>query len=216
MRFWLIWLLLALPLLAAPLNRYESDVAAFETADKLQAPLPDGTLFLGSSTITLWGHDLEREFAQYHALNRGFGGSTLAEVDHYLERICFPYRPRLILVYAGTNDISEGHSPQQVLADFQRLSERVRARLPQTRIAYISMAMPPSRVRWEKEYAEANQLLRHYTEAHKNMDYIDVSQLLLDQDGRPRAEFYREDQLHMKPTGYAIWTPVIKDYLQGH
>ena len=216
MRLWLLWFLLVLPLLAIPLDRYESSVAAYEAADRLKPPVAGGTLFLGSSTFTLWGHELEREFAPFQALNRGFGGATIAEIDHYLERICFPYRPRLILFYAGTNDIADGHSPQQLVRDFAHLTTRLRQKLPDTRVAYVSMAMPPSRVRFEREYASANQLLREFTEKQPDMDFVDVSQLLLDEQGRPRGQFYREDQLHMKPAGYALWTPVLREYLQQH
>lgn len=216
MRTWLIWLLLALPLLAIPVDRYESSIAAYESADKLKAPEGGGTLFLGSSTFTLWGRDLEREFARFHALNRGFGGSTISEVDHYLERICFPYRPRLILIYAGTNDIADGRSPDQVLKDFETLMAHLRGQLPNTRVAYVSMAMPPSRTQFERQYEEANSKLRQLCEAEPNLDYLDVSQLLLDDKGRPRENFYRDDRLHMKPSGYAVWTPVLRQYLEDH
>ena len=216
MRIWLIWLLLALPLLAIPLDRYESSIAAYESADKLKAPDSGGTLFLGSSTFTLWGHDLEREFARFHALNRGFGGSTIPEIDHYLERICFPYRPHLVVFYAGTNDVAEGHSPQQIRDDFKQLLAHLRRRLPNTRVAYVSMAMPPSRVQFAQQYEESNRLLRQLCEDEPKVDFIDVSQLLLDDQGRPRSEYYRDDQLHMKPAGYAIWSPVLRAYLEKH
>lgn len=216
MRIWLMWLLLALPLLAVPVDRYESAIAAYESADKLKAPAAGGTLFLGSSTFTLWGHDLEREFARFHALNRGFGGSTIPEVDHYLERICFPYRPQRVVLYVGTNDVAEGHSPDQILEDFERLLAHLRRQLPNARVAYVSMATPPSRVQFSSQYREANQKLKQLCEEEPNLDFVDVSQLLLDGQGQPRAEFYREDRLHMKPTGYAVWIPVLREYLEQH
>ena len=157
---------------------------------------------------------MEREFARFHALNRGFGGSTIPEVDHYLERICFPYRPQRVVFYVGTNDIAEGHSPDQVLEDFEKLMVHLRRQLPNVRVAYLSMAMPPSRTQFEGQYAEANARLRQLCEDQPNLDYVDVSQLLLDEKGRPRESFYREDRLHMKPTGYAIWIPVLRRYLE--
>ncbi|MFN8612737.1 MAG: GDSL-type esterase/lipase family protein [Vulcanimicrobiota bacterium] len=216
MRNWLIWLMLTLPLLAVPLDRYENSIAAYEAADRVKAPPTGGTLFLGSSTFTLWGHDLENEFARFQALNRGFGGSTIPEIDHYLERICFPYRPRLVVFYAGTNDIAEGHTAEQVSSDFQHLTAHLRRGLPEARLAYVSMAMPPSRVQFERQYRAANLLIRDYCASGKQLDFIDVSELLLDQQGRPRAEYYREDQLHMRPTGYALWSPVLRRYLEQH
>jgi lysophospholipase L1-like esterase len=39
---------------------------------------------------------------------------------------------------------------------------------------------------------------------------------MLDARGRPRPELLRDDGLHMKPAGYAIWIaalkPVLADY----
>lgn len=215
MRIWLVWLLLALPLLAVPVDRYESSIAAFEAADRLKTTEAGGTLFLGSSTFTLWGHDLEREFARFHALNRGFGGSTIPEVDHYLERICFPYKPRLVVFYVGTNDVAEGHSPQQIADDFEHLLAHLRRQLPNTRVAYVSMAVPPSRLQFSSQYKEANRKLKQFCKDENNLDFVDVSQLLLDGQGQPKPEYYREDQLHMKPSGYALWIPVLRDYLEG-
>ncbi|MBS2039395.1 hypothetical protein JST97_30700 [bacterium] len=214
MRHWLIWFMLTLPLLALPLDRFESAIAAYESSDRLNSPGTGGTLFLGSSTFTLWGHDLEREFARFHALNRGFGGSTIPEVDHYLERICFPYRPRLVLLYAGTNDIADGHPAEQVSSDFQHLIQHLRTQLPETRVAYVSMAMPPSRTQFESQYRAANAQIQSYCQKNPRLDFIDVSGLLLDEQGRPRQEYYREDQLHMKPAGYAVWVPVLRRYLE--
>ena len=216
MRIWLIWLVLALPLLAIPLDRFESSVAAYESADKLKAPECGGTLFLGSSTFTLWGHDLEREFARFHALNRGFGGSTIPEVDHYLERICFPYRPQMVVFYVGTNDVADGHAPEQILKDFEQLLAHLRRKLPNTRVAYLSMAMPPSRTQFARQYSEANRMLKQFCEDEPNTDYVDVSQLLLDNQGNPRPEYYRDDLLHMKPSGYGVWIPVLREYLETH
>lgn len=215
MRIWLIWLMLAFPLLAAPLDRHESSIAAYESADRLKTPEPGGTLFLGSSTFTLWGHDLEREFARFHALNRGFGGSTIPEVDHYLERICFPYRPRRIVFYIGTNDIAEGHSPDQVVEDFETLMSHLRQKLPQVKVAYVSMAMPPSRTQFARQYEEANNRIRQICQEQPNLDFVDVSGLLLDAQGQPKEEYYREDRLHMKPAGYSVWIPVLRRYLEG-
>ncbi len=216
MRIWLMWLLLALPLLAVPLDRYEPSIAAYEAADKLRPPESGGTLFLGSSTFALWGHDLEREFARFHAINRGFGGSTIAEVDHYLERICFSYRPQLVVFYVGTNDVADGHSPQQIADDFGHLLAHLRRGLPNTRVAYVSMAVPPSRVQFARQYEEANRKLKQLCYKEPNLDFIDVSPLLLDGQGQPKPEYYRDDLLHMKPSGYAVWTPVLREYLERH
>lgn len=208
----LIRLLLVLLLCALPaLDRFESSIQNYEAEDAKHPPAQYGTLFVGSSTVAIWGRDLEREF---QALNRGFGGSTIPEINHYAARIVVPYHPRRIVFYAGTNDIAEGHSAEQVARDFQQFVDVVSRDLPEVRIAFISMSMPPSRVQFEAQYGQANRLIQAYCKSRKNLFYLDVSRLLLDHQGQPRPQYFREDRLHMTPAGYAVWAPKIHQLLK--
>ena len=50
-------------------------------------------LFTGSSSIRMW-KNLQESFPGYNVLNRGFGGSTLADLDRYLPGYRFPYRAK--------------------------------------------------------------------------------------------------------------------------
>ncbi|MFX6269910.1 hypothetical protein ABTF75_18990, partial [Acinetobacter baumannii] len=68
------------------IDRFEPAIVKFEDDDKHSMPAPGGTLFIGSSTFTHW-KTLEEEFKDFKAINRGFGGSTIPEVNHYLDRI---------------------------------------------------------------------------------------------------------------------------------
>src|ERR1051325_6593438 len=97
----LLVVLAALPAVAQ--DRWEKDIAAFEAAD-LASPPPKGEiLFVGSSTIRLW--DLKTAFPDLKTINRGFGGSEMQDSTRYVDRIVVPYSPRIVVVYAGDNDI---------------------------------------------------------------------------------------------------------------
>ena len=48
---------------------------------------------------------LEVDFPGLRVLNRGFGGSELSDVVQFADRIVLPYRPRVVIVYAGDNDL---------------------------------------------------------------------------------------------------------------
>lgn len=197
MRLILLLLLTSL-VLAAPLDRFERDIRDYEERPR---PAPGGTLFLGSSTFRLWGHALETTFAEFDAINRGFGGATIPEITHYYDRLVEPLHPRQIVFYAGTNDVAEGHSAEQVYEDYKAF--RARGTVP---VWFISMSIPPSRVQFTPVYREANRLIRELDPAH----YIDVSQCLLDASGQPHEGYFREDRLHMNAAGYAQWVPVIR------
>ncbi len=119
-------------------TRWESTIEKFEAQDKASPPPTGGALFIGSSSIRKW--NLDKTFPdRKDTINRGFGGSQMADSAHYADRIAIPYKPRVIVVYAGDNDIAAGKSPQTVLADYQAFVKKIHAALPNTRIVYIAI-----------------------------------------------------------------------------
>ena len=56
---------------------WEKTIAAFERQDSEKPPPTDATLFVGSSSIRFW--DLSKSFPGLITINRGFGGSQLAD-----------------------------------------------------------------------------------------------------------------------------------------
>jgi hypothetical protein len=81
-------------------------------------------------------------------INRGFGGSAIADSTYCADRIVAPYQPRLIVMCAGDNDVAEGHSAQQVAGDFKAFVPRVRRDLPAVPVVYVSIK--PSVARWSQ------------------------------------------------------------------
>ena len=196
-------------------SRWEKYIARFEAADKKQMPQPDGVLFIGSSSIRMW-KTLEQDFPGLPVINRGFGGSQIADSNHFAGRIVHPYKPRQIVLYAGDNDVAGGKSPETVLADFQQFLKTVRAKLPKVRVSFI--AIKPSLSRWKLsgKMAMANSLVRDACGKDKRLDYIDIWQPMLDDNGKPRPDLFLGDGLHLNAKGYALWTSIVKPYLAKH
>ena len=92
------------------------EIRAFEEADRINRPKPGGVLFVGSSSIRLWP-DLKADFPGVNVIQRGFGGSQIDQVVYYAPRIVLPYKPSVIVLYAGDNDLAAGRTPEQILAD---------------------------------------------------------------------------------------------------
>ena len=194
-------------------DRWESAIQEFEKKDKT-SPLPQGEIvFVGSSSIRLW--NLAESFPGLKCINRGFGGSQMTDSARYADRIVVPYRPRLVVVYAGDNDIAAGKSPEQILADAKSLVAAVHTKLPRTRIIFISIK--PSIQRWHlyEKQREANRLIAEYTKQNPRLAIVDVTEAMLRPDGKPRPELFVKDGLHLSPAGYKIWAsqldPVLKD-----
>lgn len=117
---------------AADFERWEKEIAAYEHADRTSSPPQGGLLFIGSSTIRLW-NTLAQDFPQHRVINRGFGGSQIADSTHFAERIIFPFAPRMILLRAGGNDIHAGKSPELVSRTSRPLSPRFTPSCPTRR-----------------------------------------------------------------------------------
>ena len=193
-------------------SEWEIEIAAFEASDKINPPHQNSILFVGSSTIRLW-KSLAHDFPQHKVINRGFGGSHLADSIAFAHRIVIPYRPKMVLLYAGDNDIADGKTPEMVSADFKSFVAQVQAALPETGIAYISIK--PSLARWQlvDKIKAANRLIEDYSRKKKNLMFIDVFTPMLGPEGEPRKELFESDGLHLNAKGYELWTSVIKPFL---
>lgn len=193
-------------------SRWESQIRAFEAKDQKQAPPQGGIVFVGSSSIRLW--NLPKSFPDLPVTNRGFGGSQLADSVQFAERIVLPYRPKVVVVYAGDNDLASGKSPEQVAADFRALVEKVRKALPKTRVVYI--AIKPSLARWKliETIRKANDLISESSKKDSRVILVDVEKEMLGADGRPRPELFKPDGLHLNDEGYAVWARLVRPHLK--
>ena len=194
-------------------TRWQGELDAFAIADRAGLPASDGVLFVGSSTIRMW-LNIAQDFRQHPVvINRGFGGSTMADCSLFVHDLVVRYKPRLVLVYAGDNDLAEGRTPLQILESFAHFANTVRAELPNTRIAYISVKPSPSREKLMPQVRETNNVIAAYLRRLPNSEYIDVFTPMMGADGRPRAELFLGDRLHMNDEGYRLWQSVIVQYL---
>ncbi|MGV3719682.1 MAG: GDSL-type esterase/lipase family protein [Actinomycetota bacterium] len=196
--------------------RFEKDIAAYEAEDRMSPPAPGGVVFIGSSSIRLW-KTLAEDFPELNVLNRGFGGSVLSESVHYAPRIVLPYKPKMVVLYAGSNDIHLGVTPAQVRKDFEAFVKVIHASLPDTRIVYVTIN--PSVSRWSEadRVLEANGLIEAYIREKSaegvKLAYVDSYSKLLSPDGKPRPELLRADGLHLNAEGYAAWLAILKPQL---
>jgi len=147
-------------------------------------------------------------------INRGFGGSEIADSVEFAERIVFPYEPRLIVFYAGGNDINAGKSPERVANDFKAFVRKVHERLPHSAIAYISIAGNPARWAQVEKVKAANAMIEAFVHETPGLKFINVFPQMLGADGQPRPEIFSADRLHMNEEGYKLWTKIVRPFLE--
>jgi lysophospholipase L1-like esterase len=202
------------PAVAVPHNfdQWEKEIAAFEAADRNQAPPKGGILFIGSSTIRLW-KTLAQDFPDHKVINRGFGGSEIADSTHFAERVIFPYEPKQVFLRAGGNDIHNGRLPEEVAADFAEFVQVVHSRLPKTEVVYIAVSPAPSRWGENDKYRALNKRIRKIALHSPRVTYIDSYDMSLTSEGRARPDLFVADQLHFNAEGYKLLAERVRPYL---
>jgi len=188
---------------------YEKEIEAIEAKEKENPSEKGAVVFTGSSSIRMW-KTLQVDMAPLPAVNRGFGGSTLRQVNAYAERIIFPLDPSILVVYCGENDIATtDRSPEETHQDFLDLVALSRQRIPNTSIVYLSMKPSPARWEYWPQFDQGNELIRESCDAEEFLYYLDVGPLMLGDDGQPKPGIFLKDNLHMNAEGYALWSEAV-------
>jgi len=191
---------------------FANEIRAFLAKDSLNRPPKGGLVFIGSSSIRKWD-DFEQRFPNPKLIRRGVGGSTLAElVDYYTPYILFPYAPGKIFIYEGENDIASGATPLQLMANYKKLADMIRAKLPDAELYLLSIKYSPSRAKFSNSVRKTNQMLRAYIKGQKKVHYINVTNALLIADGKSDPSLFEKDMLHLNTKGYDRWDKVLRPY----
>jgi lysophospholipase L1-like esterase len=175
--------------------RFAKEIEAFDAADQKSAPPKGGIVFTGSSSIRLL--DIPKYFPGIEALNRGFGGAHISDVNHYLERCLLRYEPSLVVLYCGGNDLWDKKSPEQVEEDFMEFRNRLFKRVPEAKLLVLAVRPSPSRISIRDKEADLNERFRKAAEGDK-----------------PIPKYFVEDGLHMSPAGYEIWKEILTPHLK--
>jgi lysophospholipase L1-like esterase len=189
-------------------KRWEKAIEAFEEKDKKSPPTPGGIVFTGSSSIARW-KDVDKAFPEHHVLNRGFGGSQLTDVNYFIDRVVIAYKPRIVVLFCGGNDLAAKKTPEQVDEQFRKFVKTVHAKLPDTRVFYLSIHLPPGRVKLKEQIDKTNELIKADCDKDSKLKFVDIRDTMLGADGQPDPTLYA-DPLHPTQAAYARWVERLR------
>lgn len=203
---------LALFLLTQAQDRWEKDIAAFEAKDK-ESPPPQGEIvFIGSSTIRMW--KTQESFPDLKIANRGFGGSAIADSAKYADRIVLPLKPRLVLLFAGGNDLNSGKTPEAVFEDYKAFVKEVHDALPKTRVLFLSLFPNVARAAQDEKCSALNRLIEAHAKTDPRLGYVDIASKMRSSEGKARPELLLPDGLHLNPDGYTLVSGIVRPHLE--
>ena len=193
-------------------DRYAADIAKFVAQDKATPPPQNALLIAGSSSARYWITAAE-DFKPYPVINRGFGGSKTTEVLSTMDRIALPYHPRLVIYFAGTNDLAGGSKAEDVLENIRQYVERLRKENPKAGFVIMAGLKSPKRKPHWAEFDKFNDLLQKFCAAGKNLYYVDHNKVMNKPNGEAIAAYYREEgdsALHANAAGYAEIVKLVR------
>lgn len=203
-----------LPKKVRNLARFEGEIKKMEEGDRLDPKPQQAVLFVGSSSIRFW-KTLTEDMAPMPVINRGFGGAVTAEVNYYFHRIVSLHKPRILVLYAGENDLfNPDVSIDSVALDFKAFRDSVSLHLPNTRCFFVSVKPSPARWGFQEKFTQANARFKAICEAEPQWEYIDVVSAMLNGEGNPKPEIFKSDKLHLNVAGYLLWKNKIKPRIQ--
>ena len=199
---------------ANPAPRFESEIQAFMEADRKSPRQPGGILFVGSSIFREWTH-VPTAMAPLPVLNRAFGGSKTHEQLDRFDQVVTPHGPRVVVYYCGSNDLKAGEDPQAIFGRFKAFSERLEQEFPHCFLIAVSSTRSPDRVPIWERVDQYNGLVRAHCAATPRHAFVDINPALVDAEGKPRLDLYRDDKLHLHPPAYEAFTKILRPVLEN-
>jgi lysophospholipase L1-like esterase len=190
------------------LNKYEKEILAYEKLDSLAMPAKGQILFIGSSSFRLWKTFNKDMQGLPSAINRGFGGSTLAEALYYFDRMVAKYQPKWVFMYEGDNDLSQGKAPAMIAAEYDEFEARLAKQVPGANFVYVAARPSIDREALREKQRELNALIQA-----KGGYFIDMHSPFFLPDGSLMTDIFVADKLHLNEKGYVIFANQIRAFV---
>jgi len=175
-------------------KRYAEAMAQFAEADAKNPVPKGGIVFVGSSSIRRM--DLSTLFPDLKAINRGFGGSQISDVNHYIEETVLKYEPSLTILYCGGNDLWARKPAIQVLEDFRVFCEKLFERLPNSKLIVLAARPSPRRESIFETELAFNYLVEMEAKNDERITFLrGSSDRYFDEKGNYFEDFFHEDRI---------------------
>ncbi len=191
---------------------YEEDVKRLEVI-KANVVIQPELVFYGSSSIRMW-NNLGNDFGEFHPINLGFGGSTMAACVWFFDRIMVNLQPKGMILYAGDNDLGDGRHPEEVFIFFKQLMASIRKNYGNIPVGYISIKPSIRRFNIIEQIKFTNKIIAEEIERMNDATFfVNVYDQMLDDNKYPRRDLFEAEGLHINDKGYTLWKTIIDETL---
>ena len=141
-----------------------------------------------------------------HSVNFGIGGDTTVGV---LKRIPFYHsiiEAKMVIIAIGVNDIFRGWDNNEILNNYLKIIELI----PDTIPILFSAVLPVDEAVSNKtginhRIKALNKALYNLSGSDRRLYYLDISTLIIDDDGNLSSVYHIGDGIHLNSLGNKIW-----------
>ncbi|MFL6696069.1 MAG: GDSL-type esterase/lipase family protein [Vitreoscilla sp.] len=197
--------------------RHEEKLARIRELTAARQPVD--LVFIGDSITHNWEKDGKavwaRHYAQYNALDLGFGGDHTENVLWRLEHGEIDgIHPKVAVLMIGTNNTGDRQEdPRSTAAGVRRILDEIRRRQPETRILLLAVfprdEQPTGAARRLND--RVNAIISGYADG-QHVFFLDIGRYLTNADGTLSRDVM-PDLLHPNEKGYEIWAQRMEPML---
>lgn len=183
-------------------------VAKFEEENKYLKYEGGLIVLLGDSLTEFFPlYELKK---RYNIINRGIRMDAVADVDSRLKASVLELKPQTIFIMLGTNDVcAYWLEPEEVVARYRKLLERIKSELPKTKIVVQSVLLTRD-VNYNSYIRPINAGLVNLCR-EMGVAFLDHNPVLTEGD-RLGAK-YTTDGIHLSRAGYDLLADNLRKYL---
>lgn len=163
-------------------------------------------LFIGDSLIEFF--NWQKRFPDRQVYNFGSAGETaeglLARLPKILSRI---QSPDLIMIMTGTNNLAM--EDYGFLHTYEKIVDLLRDNYEGTTIAMTSL-LPIELFFLGEAVPRVNRKLKDIAK-NKNILYLDLYPLFLDENSKAITSYYEFDGVHLSEAGYEVWAKALEN-----
>jgi len=200
-------------------GRHDGDDAEYERRLRQERREVLATRPVERADVVLLGDSLtERgQWAEWmsaeRVVNRGVAGERTDQVAERVPDIA-SLNPRVLFVLAGTNDLAQGRSIDQIAASYQSLLTALRDHLPTARIVVTSVPPirnEPRRRPWGADVVALNLRLSALAEEN-HLEVLDLHATLVEEQSGELCKACTLDGVHLTGEGYRRWLDAMTPF----
>ena len=170
-------------------------------------------VFVGDSLTGGWKADqMAKAFPKLKVANRGIGGDVSRGLLFRFKEDVLGLKPTAIVICIGTNDLSSHADPKLIEGNISAILAQ--AREYSATVPIVLCQVPPRDVKEAPTkpgaHADLNAGIAKLGAGKEHLVVLDLFTPMADKDGKPVAEYFAKDRIHLAPAGYDKWAEAIQ------